>query len=91
SEPAPEDDGGSTDDTPTETPSGSDGVPASTIAEYGSDPTLDGFADGCEAGDFGACDDLWLQSPVNSDYEAYGSTCGGRNDPVFAGCVDLYG
>jgi len=25
-----------------------------------------------------ACDDLFIQSPVGSEYEAYGNTCGNR-------------
>lgn len=54
----------------------------------GNDPTFDGLADDCFGGDFGACDDLFLQSPVDSAYEAYGSTCGGRLDTGISGRCD---
>jgi hypothetical protein len=47
---------------------------------YGDDPGLDALWDGCEAGDAAACDELYAISPVGSDYEAFGSTCGGRTD-----------
>ncbi len=45
---------------------------------YGSDPTLDALWDACEGGDGAACDDLYFQSPIGSDYEAFGDTCGRR-------------
>ncbi len=44
----------------------------------GDDAALDALADDCFGGDLGACDDLYLQADVGSDYESYGSTCGGR-------------
>ncbi|MCB1014592.1 MAG: hypothetical protein KDB10_05685 [Acidimicrobiales bacterium] len=44
----------------------------------GDDAELDVLAQECFGGDPGACDDLFLESDVGSDYEAYGSTCGGR-------------
>jgi len=47
---------------------------------YGDDPALDELWDGCEAGDMQACDDLYLDSPFGSEYEAYGNTCGNRSD-----------
>ncbi len=46
--------------------------------ELGADAELDALAAACFDGDAGACDDLYLRSPVDSDYEAYGATCGGR-------------
>jgi len=56
---------------------------------YGSDPELDALYDECEGGDYQACDDLFLESPSGSEYEDFGDTCGGRNDPS-GYCVDLY-
>jgi len=34
--------------------------------------------DQCADGDNQACDDLFLESPGGSEYEAFGSNCGGR-------------
>jgi hypothetical protein len=63
---------------------------AASIPEFGSDPTFDGLAERCEAGDLGACDSLYLRSDVDSGYEAYGDSCGGRNTPG-AYCEEIYG
>jgi len=57
---------------------------------YGSDPDLDELYDRCEDGDYQACDDLYNESPTGSEYEEFGDTCGGRNDPS-GYCVELYG
>ena len=46
--------------------------------DLGDDPQLDELATACFEGDLLACDHLYLQSPVDSDYEEYGDTCGGR-------------
>lgn len=46
--------------------------------ELGADAELDALAASCFEGDAGACDDLYLRSPVDSAYEAYGATCAGR-------------
>ena len=54
-----------------ETPSG-DGANA-----YGDDPALDALWDSCAAGDMGSCDDLFFTSPIGSEYEMFGQTCGG--------------
>jgi hypothetical protein len=56
---------------------------------YGDDPALDALYDECEAGDFQACDDLYMDSPFGSEYEDFGDTCGERNEPQ-GYCVDLY-
>ena len=45
---------------------------------YGDDPYLDSLYDQCADGDNQACDDLFLESPGGSEYEAFGSNCGGR-------------
>ncbi|WP_155855259.1 hypothetical protein [Actinotalea ferrariae] len=57
---------------------------------YGDDPTLDALWDDCQGEDWGACDELFRVSPVGSEYEAFGDTCGYRT----AGeewCVDELG
>lgn len=51
---------------------------------YGDDETLDRLWDDCAAGDGQACDDLYFESPVDSEYEQFGDTCGNR---VEAGAV----
>lgn len=48
--------------------------------ERGSDPLLDLLWEDCAAGDMGACDELYRQSPVDSEYEDFGATCGGTTD-----------
>jgi hypothetical protein len=40
----------------------------------------------CADGDMAACDLLYWQSPVNSEAEMFGSTCGGRTTPVYGTC-----
>lgn len=57
---------------------------------YGSDPDLDALYDDCASGDYQACDDLFFQSPSDSEYEQFGDTCGDRNEPSGT-CVALYG
>lgn len=47
---------------------------------YGDDASLDALHDACAAGDMQACDDLYFDSPLWSDYEEFGDTCGGRTD-----------
>jgi hypothetical protein len=46
----------------------------------GDDPYLDGLWDGCAAGDAAACDELYFESPIGSEYEAFGDTCAGLSD-----------
>jgi hypothetical protein len=60
---------------PTSTEVGGDAVPPDDL---GGDPVLDSLAQSCFDGDLVACDHLFLQSPVDSPYEEYGDTCGGR-------------
>ncbi|GAB3314828.1 hypothetical protein GCM10027451_30110 [Geodermatophilus aquaeductus] len=50
---------------------------------------LDLLAWGCADGDPYACDALYLVSPVGSEYEAYGATCGGRFEPLNGRCSEL--
>jgi hypothetical protein len=42
---------------------------------------LDALAGACFDGDMQACDDLFDQAPIGSDYRAYGDTCAGRQEP----------
>jgi hypothetical protein len=61
---------------------------AAEIAEYGSDAVFDGLADACEVGDLEACDELYQQTPVDSGYEEFGSTCGARTTDLYDGdCI----
>lgn len=78
------DDGDGGDDDGADLPDGEE------PGDLGDDPALDRLADDCFAGDLEACDDLYLESPLGSDYERYGSTCGRRNGETFGGCKDLY-
>lgn len=77
------DDGG-TDDTSDD---GGDDGSTDDEGSYGSDPELDALYDDCEAGDFDACDDLYTTSPFGSEYEDFGSTCGGIADDQFGSCA----
>lgn len=70
------------------------GAPATTEptppGELGEDTLLDQLAQRCFEGDLAACDGLFYAAEVNSDYENYASTCGGRVDPYAAYfCTDL--
>jgi hypothetical protein len=47
---------------------------------YGSDAQLDALYDECSGEGWQACDDLYYESPLGSEYEEYGDTCGGRTD-----------
>ena len=64
---------------------GSGAVPSEPNA-FGDDPTLDALYTACTAEDWQACDDLYMQSGVGTEYEAYGDTCGNRTDGS-ADCV----
>jgi branched-chain amino acid transport system substrate-binding protein len=50
----------------------------SGVSSYGDDPELDALWDACEAGDDVACDDLYWESPLGSEYESFGLSCAGR-------------
>jgi hypothetical protein len=43
---------------------------------YGDDPELDALWDACEGGDLDACDRLYWSSPIGSEYEEFGASCG---------------
>jgi len=46
------------------------------------------LADQCFEGDLGACDELFFQTPIGSDFEAYGTTCGGRLEEGVSGSCE---
>ena len=58
-----------------------------TEDEIGADADLDELHSACEDGDMEACDDLYFESPVGSDEEEFGSTCGGRRDEQNGDCA----
>ncbi|MBK9179162.1 MAG: hypothetical protein IPM45_06225 [Acidimicrobiales bacterium] len=57
---------------------------------YGDDAYLDGLWDACSGGDMEACDQLYYESPVDSEYETFGATCGYIGDYLAGGCVATY-
>lgn len=61
----------------------------------GEDTSLDDFADDvedCEGGDLAACDQLYLETPVGSEAEAVGASCGGQSDtPLNGSCESELG
>jgi hypothetical protein len=67
-----------------------DNLPAADSPEgLGDDPALDELAQQCHDGDMQACDDLYLQSDFDSEYEDYGNTCGGRFPDNTDYCVNV--
>jgi hypothetical protein len=64
--------------------------PAVEPGDLGPDPVLEAYAGSCFAGELQACDDLFYEAPPLSDYEEYGSTCGGRVKAYVAmSCTEL--
>ncbi len=55
----------------------------------GDDPELDRLWSRCESGSGAACDELFEQAPVASDYERFGLTCGSRE--LVLHCAELDG
>jgi len=64
---------------------------SSAPSNLGNDAQFDQMANWCADGDFQACDDLFWQSPLDSDYEEYGARCGNRNERAAGQCVAIYG
>jgi RNA polymerase subunit RPABC4/transcription elongation factor Spt4 len=59
---------------------------------YGEDPEgLDVLWSRCQAADMAACDMLFWNSPMGSEYEEFGATCGGRDPTASQYCVYLNG
>lgn len=63
--------------------SGSANPPSASASPdaYGSDPELDRLQDSCAGGNNADCDSLYWRSPLGSDYEEFGRSCGGRGRP----------
>lgn len=60
--------------------------------DFGDDPVLDLLVEQCRRGNNQACDELHLTSPIGSEYEAYGRTCGGRApEGAEPSCFDVLG
>jgi hypothetical protein len=58
----------------------------------GGDVDIEGLIAECEGGSNAACDELWFNTPVGSDEERIGATCGGRSDEELqGGCVATLG
>lgn len=55
---------------------------------FGDDGDFDALWLSCDAGAMQACDDLYQDSPVGSEYELFGATCGARFDDPPEFCVD---
>jgi hypothetical protein len=55
---------------------------------YGDDAHLDRLWDSCERGNMGACDALYWESPMFSEYEEFGLTCGGRGSGGGFSCTE---
>lgn len=68
--------------TPTEVVSAAEG-------EYGSDPELDSLWDQCEAGEYTACDDLYLAAAYGSAYAEFANTCGETTRSHYGGCAAI--
>lgn len=56
---------------------GSGGSNPSRPADYGNNPRLDNLYDACAGGDATACENLYLEAPVNSEYESFAIQQGG--------------
>ena len=69
--------------TTTPGPTAPPGIPDPTQQPtgLGDDPAFDVLARSCFDGDMQACDELFDQAPIGSDYRAYGDTCAGRQQP----------
>lgn len=59
---------------------------------FGDDPILDLLVEQCRRGNNQACDELFTTSPIGSEYETYGRTCGGRApEGADPNCFDEFG
>ena len=85
--------GGGDDEQPTPTTtSTSTTTTTTTIAAPFVDPYLNDLYVACvELGELGACDELYAVSPVGSEYEFAGSTCGYITDELFGSCLAAFG
>jgi hypothetical protein len=70
------------------TPLPTDETVGSQPHRRGDDAELDRLYDACQAGSGPACDQLFDEAPLASDYEEFAATCGGRTQEVR--CADKY-
>lgn len=61
--------------------------PAGEPEAFGDNSGLDVLWVACEDEVYDACDDLYLSAPVNTGYEFFGSTCGGRLEELAGACA----
>lgn len=54
----------------------------------GDDPALDSLWRSCEEGSGAACDELFEQAPVGSDYERFAVSCGDRDELLHCSELD---
>jgi hypothetical protein len=58
----------------------------------GTDAALDELAQECYGAEMQSCDDLYERAPADSEYEAYGDTCAGRQpEHTRRYCSDVFG
>jgi hypothetical protein len=60
-------------------------------SDPGEDTSLEDFADlvgQCEGGDLAACDELYFATPVGSEAETVGATCGGESEARLNGTCE---
>ena len=78
-----------------ETETESSGSGSGSGSSSGEDTSLEDFADdveACEDGDMAVCDQLFLETPIDSEAETVGATCGGRSEERVSGqCETLFG
>ena len=86
------------DDEETTTTTEADDEETTTTAgddSSGEDTSLEDFADlveSCEDGNMADCDELFFQTPIGSEAEDVGRTCGGVGDQTTSGrCEELFG
>ena len=66
-------------------------TPGDCVASTSVDTSSTGLRAGCGGGDWAACDDLYWTSPIDSDDEAFGATCGDRESWQAGTCVERRG
>ena len=62
-------------------------LPFDQPSTYGDDAALDLLWDECADGSGEACDTLWSNAPLGSEYEEFGVSCGAR--PDILNCAEL--
>lgn len=58
---------------------------------FGTGANVAQLTDECLGGDMASCDNLYLETPVGSEGESIGETCGNRNDPAPNQCEVIHG